>query len=72
MEIKEKKDTDYKVLRICLDGKWSSSEFSNLFESLSFLYQLVSEINKIDTFESQLYGKIPDSSISESPLYEVF
>lgn len=68
MEIKEKKDTDYKVLRVCLDGNWTSSEFSNLFETLSILYQLVSEIEKIETNESQLYGKAPESSISESLL----
>lgn len=66
MEIDKKINTNNKVLRIKIDGKWTSSQFSNLFESLSFLYQLLSEMDKIEVYESQLYGKMPESHISSS------
>lgn len=68
MQTDKKIETDSKVLRIKIDGKWTSSQFSNLFESLSFLYQLLSEMNKIEVLESQLYGKVPEGHISSSLL----
>lgn len=68
MITKQNIKTEKKVLRINLDGVWTSSEFSNLFESLTFLYQLVFEIESIELQESQYYAQIPKSDISKSIL----
>lgn len=68
MITKQNIETEKKVLRINLDGEWTSAEFSNLFESLTFLYQLVFEIESIELQESQNYAQIPKSDISKSVL----
>ncbi|MCW1149130.1 hypothetical protein [Flavobacterium lacisediminis] len=64
----QKTKTEKKVLRIYVDGKWNSTEFSNLFESFSLLYQLLIELDKIQTDESQYYLNVPDSQLSKSLL----
>ena len=66
MEIEQKTSTENKMLRINLDGKWTSSDFTNLFESLTLLYRLFIEIEKIDYLNVQLYSKIPKSEISKN------
>lgn len=55
-----------KILRINLDGKWSSTDFSIMFDSLTLLYQLFIELDSIDYLDSQLYRIQPNSAISEN------
>ena len=62
--IQTKNKTQDKILRINIDGNWKSSDFVNLFDSLSLLYQLFSELNKIDYIETQVYNRQPISQIN--------
>ena len=55
-----------KILRINLDEKWSSTDFSKMFDSLTLLYQLFIELNSIDYLDSQLFKIRPNSIISEN------
>jgi hypothetical protein len=66
MEKIKETSIENKILRINLDGNWSSTDFSNMFNSLTLLYQLFSELDRIDYLESQLYKAIPNSTISEN------
>lgn len=65
MLIKEKRKTDYLILRINIDGKWTSTDFSVLFESLSILYMLTIEVDKIDFLDNQIYNSKPESPLNE-------
>ncbi|MEP6262824.1 MAG: hypothetical protein ABJ092_14705 [Gillisia sp.] len=58
--------TENKTLRIKIDQRWSSADFSNLFESLTFLYQIFIEIDSLDFMNVQLYNTVAKSSISEN------
>jgi hypothetical protein len=62
--IQTKNKTQNKILRINLDGNWKASDFVNLFDSLSLLYQLFSELSKIDYLESQIHKKYSISQIN--------
>ncbi|MFM9988929.1 hypothetical protein [Flavobacterium sp.] len=62
--IQTKNKTQNKILRINLDGNWKASDFVNLFDSLSLLYQLFSELSKIDYLEAQIHKKYPISQIN--------
>lgn len=55
-----------KILRINLDEKWSSTDFSKMFDSLTLLYQLFIELDSIDYLDSQLFKARPNSIISEN------
>lgn len=68
MDIKQTTFTQNKLLRINIDKSWSSSDFSNLFTSLSFLYQLCIELECIDDIEFKLKYKITNSLLSENLL----
>jgi len=65
MDIKEKKQTDNLILRINIDGKWSSTDFTNLFESLTILYIIAIEVDRIDFLDNQIYGSKPDSPLND-------
>jgi len=54
-----------RTLRIKIDRFWSSSDFSNLFESLTILYQLFIEIDSIDKLNVQIYGEVAKSNLKE-------
>ena len=58
--------TEYKTLRIKIDGKWSSTDFSTLFENLTFLYQIFIEIDSLNYTNIQLYDEVAKSSLSEN------
>ena len=66
MESVKETNIENKILRINLDGKWSSSDFSKMFDSLTLLYQLFVELESIDYLDSQLYKAQPKSYISEN------
>ena len=61
-----KNKTQNKILRINIDGNWNASDFINLFESLSLLYQLFTELDKIDYIETQVYKKYQVSQINKN------
>lgn len=66
MESVKETNIENKILRINLDSKWSSSDFSKMFDSLTLLYQLFVELESIDYLDSQLYKAQPKSYISEN------
>lgn len=68
MDIKQTTFTQNKLLRINIDKNWSSTDFSNLFTSLSFLYQLCLELECIDDIEFKLKHKITTSILSQNLL----
>lgn len=59
-------NVENKILRINLDEKWSSTDFSKMFDSLTLLYQLFIELDSIDYLDSQLFKARPNSTISEN------
>ena len=59
-------NVENKILRINIDEKWSSTDFSKMFDSLTLLYQLFIELDSIDYLDSQLFKAIPNSTISEN------
>ena len=61
----QKIDTVNKTLKIKIDKSWSSSDFSNLFDSLTILYQLFIEIDSIDKINVQIYGEVAKSNLKE-------
>lgn len=66
MENIKQVNVENKILRINIDEKWSSTDFSKMFDSLTLLYQLFIELDSIDYLDSQLFKARPNSTISEN------
>ena len=62
--IQTKNKTQNKILRINIDGNWKASDFVNLFDSLSMLYELFFELSKIDYLDVQMNKRYPISQIN--------
>lgn len=60
--------TENKVLRVNIAGNWTSSDFSNLFQSLTLLFQLASEIDLLDFIDIEIYKSKVESKLSKEIL----
>lgn len=65
MEVEVLNTTKIQVLRINIDENWNSSDFVDLLQSLTFLYNIFIYLDKIDIIESQIYSKIPKNFLSK-------
>lgn len=68
METEIKTSTINKLLRINIDGRWSSQDFSNLFSSLSLLYKVAIEIQCIDDIDFKFKNNIGNSELKDTLL----
>lgn len=65
MDVKEKKQTDFLILRININGNWNSTDFATLFECLTILYIVAIEVDRIDFLDNQIYGSKPQSRLND-------
>jgi len=58
--------TKIQVLRINIDKNWNSTDFVDLLQSLTFLYNIFLDLDKIDLADSQIYSKSPVGYLSKN------
>lgn len=66
MEVEVLSDTKIEVLRVNIDKNWNSSDFVDLFQSLTFLYNIFVDLDKINLLDTQIYSKTPVSYVSKN------
>ena len=65
-EIEKENETEYKILRINLDERWTASDFCNLFESLSILNNIFIEIETINLIGYQINNELQNCGTSKN------